>query len=80
MTHNLVGLSIAFAILWMVFAIPANAQSYYDNSQGEGNYNGSNSQGAATYYHGGGQEAYPGYGDSQSGRDSSGAICNFNCD
>ena len=67
-------------IVLCLFATPAAAQSYYNNSQGEGDYNGSNSQGAATYYNGGGQQAYPGYGDSQSGRDSHGAICNYNCD
>jgi len=29
MTHNFLGLSIAFAILWMVFAIPAHAETCY---------------------------------------------------
>ena len=29
MTHNILGLSIAFAILWMVCAIPARAENFY---------------------------------------------------
>ena len=54
---------IALALPFLILASPSFAQSYNDNSQGEGSYysGGSrgyeNSQGAATYYYGGGNGA-----------------------
>jgi hypothetical protein len=45
----------------LFLATPALAQGY-DNSQGEGDYNGSNSKKAGTYYNGGGRDVH---GDGQ---------------
>lgn len=83
MTHNLISMTIVVAILLTILSSGAWAQGYYNDSQGEGSYNGGiggsgnysgmeNSQGAAEYYHGGGSRSYPGYGvpDHPAGRPS----------